>query len=332
MSFIWYSMLGLLLLVPLLALMYAAMVRRRNKITEQSGFTFSQDVNEQMGMRRHIPVVLFLFGITILLISLARPRATVSLPKYEGTVVMVFDVSGSMMADDVEPTRIEAAKSAAYTFVDNQPASVRIGVVAFSDGGISVQTPDANRDVTLATIERLVPRRGTSLGNGILVALNSIALDAGAPPIINASDLSPEDDVIAAPQGWYPSAVIVLFSDGENNENPDPLIVTDLAVDLGVRVYTVGVGSKEGTVINVDGMNIHSQLDESMLMQVAETSGGQYYFADDENELARIYDDLEPTLSIKPEEMELTSLFAAFGMIIFLIGGALSFLWFGRVL
>ena len=332
MSFIWYSMLGLLLLVPLLALMYAAMVRRRNKITEQSGFTFSQDVNEQMGMRRHIPVVLFLFGITILLISLARPRATVSLPKYEGTVVLVFDVSGSMSADDVEPTRIEAAKSAAYTFVDNQPASVRIGVVAFSDGGISVQTPDANRDVTLATIERLVPRRGTSLGNGILVALNSIALDAGAPPIINASNLSPEDDVITAPQGWYPSAVIVLFSDGENNENPDPLVVTDLAVDLGVRVYTVGVGSKEGTVINVDGMNIHSQLDESMLMQVAETSGGQYYFASNENELARIYDDLEPTLSIKPEEMELTSLFAAFGMLIFLIGGALSFLWFGRVL
>jgi Ca-activated chloride channel family protein len=332
MSFIWYSMFGLLLLVPLLVLMYVVMVRRRNKVTEQSGFSFSQDVNKQMGWRRHIPVIIFLFGITILLISLARPKATINLPKYEGTVVLVFDVSGSMSADDVEPTRIEAAKSAAYAFVDNQPASVRIGVVAFSDGGISVQTPSANRDVTLATIERLVPRRGTSLGNGILVALNSIALDAGDPPIINSSDLSPDDDVIVAPQGWYPSAVIVLFSDGENNENPDPLVVTDLAVDLGVRVYTVGVGSMAGTVINVDGMNIHTQLDESMLMQVAETSGASYYFADDENELDRIYDDLEPTLSIKPEEMELTSLFAVLGMVIFLIGGALSFLWFGRVL
>jgi len=332
MSFIWYSMFGLLLLVPLLVLMYVVMVRRRNKVTEQSGFSFSQDVNKQMGWRRHIPVIIFLFGITILLISLARPKATINLPKYEGTVVLVFDVSGSMSADDVEPTRIEAAKSAAYAFVDNQPASVRIGVVAFSDGGISVQTPSANRDVTLATIERLVPRRGTSLGNGILVALNSIALDAGDPPIINTSDLSAADDVIVTPQGWYPSAVIVLFSDGGNNEEPDPLMVTDLAVDLGVRIYTVGVGSKVGTVINVDGMNIHTQLDESMLMQVAEISGGQYYFSSDENELERIYDDLEPTLSIKPEEMELTSLFAAFSILIFLIGGALSFLWFGRVL
>jgi Ca-activated chloride channel family protein len=276
--------------------------------------------------------LLFLFGITILLFSVARPEATVSLPKYEGTIILVFDVSGSMSADDVEPTRMEAAKSAAVAFVDNQPASIRVGVVAFSEGGISVQTPTVNRKSTLATIERLVPRRGTSLGNGILVALNAIALDAGDPPIIDANNLSTADDVVAVPQGWYPSAVIVLFSDGENNDNSDPLVVTDLAADLGVRVYTVGVGSTAGTIINVDGMSIYTQLNESMLMQVAETSGGRYYSASDGNELQRIYDDLEPTLSIKPEQMELTSLFAGFGIILFLVGGALSFLWFGRVL
>ena len=126
--------------------------------------------------------------------------------------------------------------------------------------------------------------------------------------------------------------MIVLFSDGENNEVPDPSIVTDLAVDLGVRIYTVGVGSREGTVINVEGMNIHTQLDDSMLMQIADTSGGRYYYAADDDELNRIYDDLEPTLSIKPEELELTSLFAGFGILIFLIGGVLSFLWFGRVM
>jgi len=298
----------------------------------QSGFTFSGDVNEQTGIRRHIPILIFFLGITILLFSLARPRASVSLPKYEGTVILVFDVSGSMAADDALPTRIEAAKSAAVAFVENQPASIRVGVVAFSDGGISVQTPSANRDATLATIERLVPRRGTSMGNGILIGLNAIAVDAGDPPLVNASDLSSADDVIVAPQGWYPSAVIVLFSDGENNEDPNPLDVTDLAVDLGVRIYTVGVGSREGTTINVEGMNIYTQLDEALLGQVAETSGGRYYFAADENELDRIYDDLEPTLSIKPEELELTSLFAGLGLLTFLIGGALSFLWFGRVL
>ena len=325
-------MLASLLLVPLLALMYVMLYRQRARASSQSGFVFTQDVNNQVGKRRYVPVLIFLLGITILLISLARPQATVSLPKYEGTVILVFDVSGSMGADDAPPTRMEAAKSAAYEFVENQPSVVRIGVVAFSDGGLSVQTPSENRDSTLATIERLVPRRGTSLGNGILVGLNSIVVDAGDPAIIENSSLSSAEDVMPAIQGWYPSAVIVLFSDGENNEVPDPFLVTDLAVDLGVRIYTVGVGSREGTVITVEGMNIHTQLDDSMLFQIAETSGGRYYFAADEDDLNRIYDDLEPTLSIKPDELELTSLFAAAGVLVFLIGGTLSFLWFGRVM
>jgi Ca-activated chloride channel family protein len=332
MSFIWNSMLGFLLLVPVLVLIYIALYRRRNRMAEQSGFTFTQVANAQMGVRRHVPVLIFLLGITVLLISLARPQATISLPKFEGTVVLVFDVSGSMAAEDAEPTRLEAAKEAAMAFVDNQPASVRIGVVAFSDGGINVQQPGADRNSTVATIERLVPRRGTSLGQGLLVALNAIAVDAGDPPLLDTENLSLEEGVIEPPQGWYPSAAIVLFSDGENNEFPDPLVVTDLAVDLGVRVYTVGVGSLEGSVINVEGMSIHTQMNEAMLTQIADTSGGQYYFAGDENNLELIYDDLKPTLSIKPDEMEMTSLFAGFGMLIFLVGGALSFLWFGRVL
>lgn len=332
MSFIWYPMLGSLLLIPILALIYISMLRRRNRIVERSGFTFAQDVNRQAEPRRHIPVFLFFLGIIVLLVSLARPRATVSLPKYDGTVVLVFDVSGSMSADDVEPTRMEAAKSAAVAFVKNQPASIRVGVVAFSGGGINVQSPGTNRNATIATIERLVPRRGTSLGSGILVALNTIVVDAGNPPIIDTNNLSTADDGVAVPQGWYPSAVIVLFSDGENNDDPDPLIVTNLASDLGVRVYTVGVGSTTGTIINVEGMSIYTQLNEPMLMQIADTSGGRYYFADNVSELARIYDDLEPSLSIRPEEMELTSLFAGLGLLVFLIGGTLSFLWFGRVL
>lgn len=325
-------MLWSLLLVPLLVLMYIILYRRRNRMAEQSGFSFSQAANAQMGVRRHVPVLIFLLGVTILLISLARPQATISLPKYEGTVVMVFDVSGSMAAEDAEPTRLEAAKEAAMAFVDNQPASVRIGVVAFSDSGISVQQPSADRNATIATIERLVPRRGTSLGQGLLVALNAIAVDAGDPPLLDTDNLDLEEGVIEPPQGWYPSAAIVLFSDGENNEFPDPLVVTDLAIDLGVRVYTVGVGSPEGSVINVEGMSIHTQMNETMLAQIADTSGGQYYFAGDENNLELIYDDLKPTLSIKPDEMELTSLFAGLGMLIFLVGGALSFVWFGRVL
>ncbi|PWB76366.1 MAG: hypothetical protein C3F07_03735 [Anaerolineales bacterium] len=278
-----------------------------------------------------MPAIIFLLGITILLFSLARPQATVSLPKLEGTVILTFDVSGSMSADDAQPTRIEAAKAAAREFVDRQPPGVVIGVVAFSDGGLMVQAPDANREVTLATIDRLVPRRGTSVGNGMLVALNTIVVDAGDPPLINTSSLSSAEELPPSPQGWYPSAVIVLFSDGENNESPDPTLVTDLAVDLGVRIYTVGVGTPEGTTVKVEGMNIHSMLDAAMLQYIAGATGGQYYYAGDEEQLQRIYKDLEPKLSIKPEELELTSIFAGIGILVFLIGGVLSLLWFGHV-
>ncbi|MFZ5882316.1 MAG: vWA domain-containing protein [Chloroflexota bacterium] len=339
MSFIWSSLLGLLALPPLLVLAYFILQRRRRERAARSGFGVVQSPggvtaspSGGSGVRRHIPAMLFLLGVTVLLFSLARPQATVSLPRYEGTVVLVFDVSGSMAADDIAPTRMEAAKTIAADFVNDQPANVRIGVVAFSDGGLTVQTPATNREATLATIERLVPRRGTSLGNGILVGLNTIAVDAGDPPLVNTNSLSTADDVLTAPQGWYPSAVILLFSDGENNDPPDPLAVTDLAADLGVRIYTIGVGSLEGATIRVEGMTIHTQMNEALLTEIAQASGGQYYFAGDSAGLDRIYSDLEPTLSIKPEKLELTSLLAGLSMLVFLAGGALSMSWFGRVI
>jgi Ca-activated chloride channel family protein len=256
-----------------------------------------------------------------------------SVPKIEGTVMLTFDVSGSMAAADLEPTRMEAAKAAAHEFVQNQPTGISIGVVVFSDGGISVQPPTDNREETLATIDRLVPRRGTSVGNGILVALNTIAVDAGDSPILHTTDLSQDPAVqpIQEPQGWYPSSVIVLFTDGENNQEPDPAMAAEIAADLGVRVYTVGIGTAAGTTIEVEGMTVHTSLDEPMLQFIASETGGMYYNAGNEEQLRRIYSDIEPKLSIKPEEIEMTSVFAGLGMIVFLIGGMLSLLWFGHV-
>jgi Ca-activated chloride channel family protein len=221
-------------------------------------------------------------------------------------------------------------------FVENQPAGVANGVVVFSDGGISSRRQPF-REETLVTIERLVPRRGTSVGNGILVALNTIAVDAGNPPILKTSGpssdtVSPEDiEPVPAPQGWYPSAAIVLLTDGENNEEPDPVMAADLAADLGVRVYTVGVGSAEGATIEVEGFSVHTRLDEPLLQYIASTTGGNYYNAGNEEQLQKIYDDLEPKLSVKPEEIEMTSIFAGLGMLVFLVGGMLSLLWFGHV-
>ena len=335
MSFIWPTLLLMLLLVPVLVLLYLQIQRRRRKLAARYGtLGLVHDARGRgLGLRRHIPAMIFLAGIAILLFSLARPQATVNVPKIEGTVMLTFDVSGSMAATDFEPTRMEAAKAAAHQFVDNQPSSVSIGVVVFSDGGISVQPPTDNREETFDTINRLVPRRGTSIGNGILVALNTIVVDAGDPPILNTNNFATDPAVtpVPAPQGWYPSAVIVLLTDGENNQEPDPLMAADLAADLGVRVYTVGIGSPEGTNIEVEGFTVHTALDEPMLQYIAATTGGAYYYAGNEEQLRRIYNDLEPKLSIKPEDIEMTSVFAGLGMIVFLIGGLLSLLWFGHV-
>ena len=334
MSFISPEMFSLLISIPLFVLLYLRLQLRRKRIAEAyNKFGLAQMQGRDLGRRRHVPLILFLVGLTVLIVALTRPQAVVSLPKIQGTIILAFDVSGSMAADDLQPTRMEAAKAAARQFVDKQPSGISIGVVVFSDGGISVQPPTDNREETLSTIDRLVPRRGTSIGNGILVALNTIAVDAGDPPILNTNDLSQDPAVapVEAPQGWYPSAVIVLFSDGENNQEPDPAMAAELAADLGVRVYTVGVGTTAGTAIEVEGMTVHSSLDEAMLLFIANESGGSYYNAGNQEELGRIYRDIEPKLSIKPEEIEMTSVFAGLGMIVFLIGGMLSLLWFGHV-
>jgi Ca-activated chloride channel family protein len=332
MSFLWPVLLGLLTLLPLLGLVYVFMQRkRRSAAASASGLGLARTSNAT-DPRRPIPALIFFLGLAVLFFSLARPQATVVLPKYDGTLILVFDVSGSMAAEDIEPNRMEAAKKIASEFVRDQPAEVRVGVVAFSDGGLTVQAPGVNRENTLTTIERLVPRRSTSLGNGVLVALNTIAVDAGDPPIVDTTNLSTADDSPAVPQGWYPSAVIVLFSDGESNTPPDPLVVTDLAADLGVRIYTIGVGSTQGVTIQVEGMTVHTALNEPLLAEIARVTGGRYYFAGDQTVLRAIYNDLEPTLSIRAEALEITSLLAGLAILIFLIGGALSMFWFGRVI
>jgi Ca-activated chloride channel family protein len=335
MSFIWPTLLLMLFFVPVLVLFYFWLQGRRHRFAARYGsLGLVQDaLGTGIGVRRHMPAMIFLAGISILLFALARPQARVSVPRIEGTVMLTFDVSGSMAADDLKPNRMEAAKAAAQQFVGEQPSGISIGVVVFSDGGISVQPPTDNREETLDTVDRLVPRRGTSVGNGILVALNTIVVDAGDPPILNTSDLSGETPVnpVEAPQGWYPSAVIVLFTDGENNQEPDPAMAAQLAADLGVRVYTVGIGTPGGATIEVEGMTVHTSLDEAMLQFIASETGGMYYNAGNEEDLRRIYNDIEPKLAIKPEEIEMTSVFAGLGMIVFLLGGMLSLLWFGHV-
>ena len=247
MSFIWPAMLLLLLIVPLFVLLYIRQQRQRRRLAANYGRLGI--VQGTLGARRHIPMVLFLIGLTVLIIALARPQAVVSLPKIEGTVILVFDVSGSMAADDLKPSRMEAAKAAAYDFVANQPSTVRIGVVSFSENGFTVQVPTDDQEAVLSAIGRLTPQRGTSLGYGIQVSLDAIAqAESGDTPRFY-SNLTPTPQGTSVPTptpvppGTHTSSVIVLLTDGENNTSPDPLTVAQTAADRGVRIYPIGIGS-----------------------------------------------------------------------------------------
>jgi Ca-activated chloride channel family protein len=332
MTFTWPLMLLSLLLIPIFIVLYLRIQRHRQKIIENIGsLGFVRDASGgKIGVRRHIPPMLFMIGLTVMLVALARPHAVVSLPGLESIVILSFDVSGSMSATDVQPTRMEAAKAAARDFVERQPSNVQIGVVAFSDGGISVQAPTNDQEAILAAIDRLAPQLGTSLGNGILASLNAIALNGGEIPVTGAS-LTPVPTPTPVPYGTYLPAAIVLLSDGENTTNPDPIAAAQTAAEQGVRVYTIGVGSPAGTTLTVNGFTVFTQLNEPMLQQIATLTDGAYYNAQNAQDLREIYKNLDVQVVIKPEKTEVTSIFTGISILFMLIGGVFSMVWFSRL-
>jgi Ca-activated chloride channel family protein len=334
MSFIWPALLILLLLIPLAGWLYVRLQRRRSELVAHYGGMglLQTSAGQRLGRRRHIPPALFLIGLSILLIAVARPQATVSLPRAEGTVILAFDVSGSMAATDLQPTRMEAAKAAARAFVDRQPPSIRIGVVAFSDSGLLIQSPTYQQADVLAAIGRIAPQRGTSLGQGVLAALNVIAGEAEQPQLLY-SNREPSAAPTPAPLagGRYESSVIVLITDGENTAPPEPQAIAQLAAERGVRIHTVGIGSPAGTTLTVNGFNVYTQLDEPTLQQIAQITAGDYYNAASSQDLQAIYENLDLQLLLKAEKIEITALFAGLGLLALLVGGICSLIWFGRV-
>jgi Ca-activated chloride channel family protein len=334
MSFIWPAMLLSLLIIPLLVMLYLRMQRRRQQMMARYGsLGMVQAAGRPLGRRRHLPPFLLLIGVTILLLALARPEAVVSLPRLEGDVILAFDVSGSMAAEDLTPNRMEAAKTAARAFAERQPASVRIGIVAFSDSGLSVLPPTNDQAAIFSAINRLAPERGTSLAHGIAASLDAIFLDPDAEAARLYSNLTPVPTPTPPPvqPGSHQAAAIVLLTDGENTAPPDPYEAVQLAADRGVRIYPIGIGSPAGATLEVEGFTVHTRLDEATLQQIAEFTGGAYYNAANEEDLRTIYETLNPELVVKSQEMEVTSLFAGASILLLLSGGLVSLLWFSRV-
>lgn len=339
MSFIWGELLWFLALVPALIIVYILIQRRRQKyaLRYASLSLVKEAVGRGPGIRRHIPPILFLLGLALAIFALARPAATIMLPSQQGTVILTLDVSGSMRADDVQPNRMEAAKEAALSFVQEQPKNVRIGVVSFSDNAAIVQAPTTDRDAIAAAISRLTPQRGTAIGRGVLTSLDAISGESVTAQAFSdrGSFLIMQPTPVPTPTpmlpGTYAPAVIVLLSDGESNVGPNPLDVVEEAVNRGVRIYTVGLGSPEGTVLRVQGRSVRVRLDEDTLKRIAQSTEGRYYKADNETDLRDIFQNLGTRLVFKAEKTELTAAFTGAATVFLLLAGAFSLVWFNRL-
>src|SRR5450759_5358086 len=338
MSFIWPPMLLSLALIPLGVLLYRFLDGRRRRRLATYGGAGAQGTARRPGFRSRVPAAFLLLGLVVMSVALARPQAVVSLPRQEGTVILAFDVSASMAATDLAPTRIAAAKVAAKDFVARQPSSITIGVVAFSDSGVSVQAPTNDQATVNAAIDRLTPQRGTSVAAGITASLKVIAT-AEAGPFSGdyytnqtpgpAPTLAPTPTPM--PPGVHAPAVIILLSDGENNENPDPAAAAQAAADQGVRIYTVGIGSAAGTTVTVEGFQVFTQLDEATLQGISDTTGGTYYAATDAQQLRSVYDNIDTQVVLQPQMTEITSLLAGMSLLLLFAGGLTSLLWLGRL-
>ncbi|HEY4686035.1 MAG TPA: VWA domain-containing protein [Dehalococcoidia bacterium] len=332
MTFKWPEALILLVLVAVLAGLYVWMQQRRRRyaLRYASVALVAQAVGRGPGIRRHIPAALYLTALTALVIALARPQATIPVPQNTGTIILSIDVSGSMFAQDVEPNRMEATKAAVREFVKKQPRGVKIGIVSFSDYAALVAAPSRERGEVLDALARLRPQRGTNIGSGLQVALDAIREETGDAP--TEAPLSPNEPTpTPAPGSDPPPASIVLLSDGQSNVGPDPLEVAKAAAAAGIKVYTIGIGTPEGTVLVIQGRSVYTRLDESTLQSVAEQTGGRYFSAQDEEGLRQIYDELSRERELEEEETEVTFAFAAGALIISVLAGGLGLLWFNRL-
>jgi Ca-activated chloride channel homolog len=279
--------------------------------------------------------------------AVARPAAVVRLPSQHEIIILSLDVSGSMRAKDVEPDRITAAQNAAKTFINEQPRSTRIGIVAFAGTASLVQPPTQSREDLHAAIERLQLQRATAIGSGILVALKAIFpevdfdLRTSNPrpnygPIarpLNGPQREPDKaPTKPVPPGSYKSAAIILLTDGQATTGPDPIEAARMAAERGVRVFTVGVGTPNGEILVGEGWSMRVRLDEETLKQIANLTGAEYFYAGTAVDLKKIYQSLNSKFVLERKETEITALFAAAAALTVLLSALLSLLWFNRVL
>jgi Ca-activated chloride channel family protein len=258
--------------------------------------------------RRHVPAVVALTAISVLVLAIARPVIAVPTPREEATVILAIDVSLSMEADDVFPSRINAAKEAALRFVDLAPEELRIGVVAFAGLALVAQAPSDDAASVRAAIERLTLAEGTAVGEGIYTSVDLVAFE------------ELEEDAVH----------VVVLSDGETTAGRSEIDAASEAASLGIPVSTVSFGTEAGTIIFL-GEEVPVPANEGALRDVAEITGGQYSEAASAAEFQEILDSVGSQVAVTTEEREVWDWFLAAGIVLLVVAGVGSLVWFSRL-
>lgn len=300
-----------LVAIPLLIGLYLASQKRRQTYTVR--FTnlalLNQVVGKGPGFRRHLPAILFIAGLAGLLISMARPQATIRIPKGQTSVILAVDVSGSMAATDVQPTRIDAAIAAGRTLIDKLPGNAQVGLVIFNAQAQVIAPLTSDKGSVKDALGTLSPGGGTAIGEAIQASVAQLAsiVDPNGPKSQNY-------------------ARVILLTDGSSNTGIDNMTAAGQASRAHIPVDTIGVGSRNQTVM-VQGIAVDG-VDEQALQQISSATGGKYYFAADEGQLNKIYSDLGSHIGWVTSKVDLTIPVLALGTLILVIGGLFSLRWF----
>ena len=347
MSFLWPQYLWLLLALPVLVLLYLWLLgrKKRNALRYASLSIVKEAMGPSNRWRRHVPPAMFLVAVGAMLLAVSRPLATITLPSNQATVILAIDVSLSMRATDVKPTRMVAAQEAAKAFLKDMPKNVRVGIVTFAGTAQVVQRPTQDKDDLIAAIDRFQMQYGTAIGNGIIMALSELFPDEG----IDLGDITygtnrrrgrsldeqqpkkPKKEFIPVPPGSYDSAAIIMLTDGRRTTGVDTQEAAKMAADHGVRVYSIGLGTVDGVATGFDGWSMYLKLDEPALKAVATATNAEYFYAGDADALKKVYEKLSARLLVEKRETEITSLLSMAAALLVVASAALSMLWFNRI-
>jgi Ca-activated chloride channel homolog len=328
-SFLWPRVLWAYAVVPVLVLTYMWILRRPARERVQYPTLDLARIAAAAGgrWRRHVAAVLYLVTICAVIFTVARPVAPVPVPDNRAAVMLSMDVSRSMMAHDVVPTRLDAAKKAAVEFVRNLPRGAKVGLVSFSSYATLITPPTDDHDRVIQAINSLNLEFATAIGDGLLEAVYALP-GRPRPPANLLPGLPPPPPPDA---DRLPPATVVLLSDGQSNRGTPPEDAATVARQLKVRVYTIGLGSPEGTFLELGGRGIFVRLDEETLKQIAEVSGGAYWRVSSAAELSRVYSRLGRVIGWRRVPVEVSGLSAVGVAALFLSTVATSLFWMHRL-